>query len=269
MVIDGKQIASELLAEVKASLGGRTCIVRAVVVAPSPATESYLRIKTIRAEEAGMSLQVVRLDDNAKEEQVIDAIRAPGADAVIVQMPLPLTLNPVSVLAHIPRAKDADVLSMSAYEAFVSEAVEALIPPVAAAVAEILRRNNVNSFEGKKVVIIGKGKLVGQPVATWFRHQGVIPEIIDKDSSASLAVLLKGADIVVSGAGQAGLIVPEMLTPGVVLIDAGTSESNGALAGDIDPACAQIASVFTPVPGGVGPIAVAMLFKNTAQLGGV
>jgi methylenetetrahydrofolate dehydrogenase (NADP+)/methenyltetrahydrofolate cyclohydrolase len=132
-----------------------------------------------------------------------------------------------------------------------------------AAVKEVLERSNVMPA-GKTAVVVGKGWLVGEPVATWLSAQGAQVTSITREAG-DLSSLL-GADIIVSGAGSPGLIRPEHLSPGVTLIDAGTAESGGAIVGDADPACATVASVFTPVPGGVGPMAVACLFRNAAIL---
>ncbi len=253
MRIDGKAIAEEILKATKEKVAqlSRVPVVRAVTVSPNPATESYLRVKAAKASDAGMTLEVSRTESTT--ESVIKAIEAPGADAVIVQLPLPPEIDLDAVLSAIPASKDADVLCTGT-----------LIPPVAGAVAEILARAHVEA-KGKEAVVIGYGKLVGLPVEKWLRSQGADVRVVTRDSG-DIGELLRTADIVVSGAGSPGLVKPEMLRPGVVLIDAGTSESNGALVGDMDPGCEAVASVFTPVPGGVGPIAVACLFRNAAAL---
>ena len=114
-------------------------------------------------------------------------------------------------------------------------------------------------------MVVGKGFLVGAPVAAWLTGQGADVSVLTS-KSGDLAATLGNADIIISGAGSPHLIKPEMLKQGVVLIDAGTSESDGILAGDADPACADTCSLFTPVPGGVGPLAVACLFENAVTL---
>ena len=265
MIIDGRAIAGEMLASVRKDIEtrGQSVVVRAVVMQPSPATKSYLLIKQERARQAGMTLDVVTLADTATQTEVHEAITAEGADAVIVQLPLPPHIDTPQALSYIPLPNDADVLSPDAYSAFEKSEEDALLPPVVGAVAEILTRTATKVL-GKNVCVIGEGKLVGKPVATWFLAQGALISVITR-TQGNLA-LLKDADIIVSGAGQANLITPELLREGVVLIDAGTSESNGALSGDAHPLCSQVASVFTPVPGGVGPIAVACLFKNVERL---
>jgi len=266
MIVDGRTIASAILSEVSASIGGRTTIVRAVVVRPSPATQSYLRIKKSRAEEGGMTLEVVKLRDEATEEEIIEAVKAPGADAVIVQLPIPEHLNWQRVLNEIPLDKDADVLSDEAYARFMDNVPGALVPPVAAGIVEILARSGIE-VKGKKTTVVGKGKLVGLPTGTVLERMGAeVSFVVKETGEEEKLALLKEADMVISGAGAAHIIRPEMLKEGVVLVDAGTSGSGGGVAGDMHPDCAQKAALFTPVPGGVGPVAVSCLFKNTAHL---
>ena len=139
----------------------------------------------------------------------------------------------------------------------------ALLPPVVATIAEIFKRHAVE-LKGKQAVVVGSGFLVGQPAALWLGQQEASVAVLGR--GANFETALADADIVVSGAGSPGLIKPMMLKQGVMLIDAGTSESGGTLVGDADPACAPKCSVFTPVPGGVGPIAVAALFENAVTL---
>lgn len=265
MRVDGRKMASTILAEVRAALLGKTPVVRAVVVRPSPATMSYLAIKTQRAEEGGMRLEVVRVEEET-EAAVAAAVEAPGADAVIVQLPIPEELPLESLLARIPIHKDADVLSERAYARFDADVPGALVPPVAQGVWEILSRSGVD-VRGKNAVVVGRGQLVGKPCATLLERNGASVSVITRSTSEEeKRALLQAADIVVSGAGKAHLITPELVKGGVVLIDAGTSGQGGGVAGDIHPDCEAKASVFTPVPGGVGPVAVSCLFFNTARL---
>jgi len=264
MIVDGRTIASDILRDTARRVGrlGRTPTVRAITCAPSPATLSYLRIKERRAHEAGMELSVVTLPDTATEEDFIEAVLAPGADAVIVQLPLPEHLDTARIVDAIPAHLDADVLSAERYNAFLHAESEVL-PPVVLAVQEILERSDVSLYE-KRAVVVGSGKLVGRPVASWLVRQGA--EVLVVTNVEDSKDVLRDADIVVLGAGKPSLLKPDMIKEGVVLIDAGTSESGGQMVGDADPLCAQKSSVFTPVPGGVGPVAVACLFRNVATL---
>lgn len=167
-----------------------------------------------------------------------------------MQMPLPAQIDSPAVLKALPPALDVDAIT---------EQQSPVRAPVAEAVSEVLVRSGV-SAQGKVAVVLGAGKLVGAPVADLLRGLGAAVSVITRDAGSIDD--LKNADIVVLGAGDPGFVTPEMLKEGVVLIDAGTSEASGRLAGDADPKCAEVASVFTPVPGGIGPIAVAMIFKN-------
>jgi methylenetetrahydrofolate dehydrogenase (NADP+) / methenyltetrahydrofolate cyclohydrolase len=264
MTIDGRAIASEILKEVETSLSGRRPLVRIIVMQPSPATESYLRIKEARAYEAGIDIQLIRIENDGTTEDVIHKMGLEGADAIVVQLPLPEHVDTERILSIIPIEKDVDVLSSVAYKKFEDGEKGAFTPPVAGAVGEILKRGGVE-VSGKRAVVVGQGKLVGRPVLALLRRMGLDTVSIYKETPNPEAIL-READVIVSGAGQAHFITPEMIKKGVVLIDAGTSELSGALAGDFHPDCASVASVFTPVPGGVGPIAVAMLFKNVAHL---
>lgn len=265
MNIDGRAIASEILKETKERVArlGATPVVRAITCAPSPATLSYLRIKAARAAEAGMKLEVVELPEDTDEVTFIAQVTNSGADAVIVQLPLPAQLNSEAIVDAIPLLKDADVLSKAAYEEFVRGEGFFVLPPVVEATREVLERTGT-TIQGIRAVVVGQGKLVGQPVAEWLRSQGASVSIVNRGED--LNVVLKEADLIVSGAGSPGIITAGSIKKDVVLIDAGTSEQGGEMVGDASPECADIARVFTPVPGGMGPIAVACLFRNVVTL---
>ena len=267
MIIDGKKIATEILAKTRMRIStlGRTPVVLAITVAPNAATESYLKIKSARAHEAGMILAVARYPDSVTEEELIARIDSATEDAIIVQLPLPAALDAKRVLDAIPLKQDADVLGKLARDAFASGDANTCMPPVVGAVAHILTSASVDP-RGMRAVVVGEGWLVGNPVASWLRARGATVTVANQESESMLPEMLADADVVVSGAGHARLITNDMVKEGAILIDAGTSESGGQLVGDMDPRCAEVASVFTPVPGGVGPIAVACLFANVAWL---
>src|SRR3989344_3307853 len=237
MLVDGKKIAEDIIAVLGEFLRGKRLGI--VVGSQDSATDSFIKIKSRVA--ARLGVVVVRGEMN-------ELIKT--CDGIIVQLPIP---NSEALLAALPPKKDVDALSPTPL----------VRAPVAEAIKEVLRLHEVRP-RGKIAVVVGAGRLVGAPAAKLLRELGADVSIITQ-AHGSLEQL-KNADIVVLGAGEPGLIKPEMLKQGVVLIDAGTSEQGGKLAGDADPACAQVASVFTPVPGGIGPIAVAMIFKNLFDL---
>ncbi len=278
-------MAAEVLARAKAHATNlpHPPKVLAIVANETPATKSYLAIKAKRAADAGCVLEIQQFPESVSAEELRSAIAQSDADAIIVQLPLPEGIDAKEVCDAIPAAKDADVLSSAARAVFESGGLRNphLLPPVVGAVREILEYGRVD-IAGKSAVVIGRGFLVGAPVAAWLTQQGADVTVLNSKSDMSAA--LRTADIIVSGAGSPHFIKPGMLKEaktarcsspdaspdeafrGAVLIDAGTSESNGALAGDADPACADKCSLFTPVPGGVGPLAVAKLFENAVAL---
>lgn len=285
MIVDGKKLAADILARTKARAAAlpRPPRITAVFANETAATRSYLRIKEARAPDAGCVLEAVRVGTTdagprALSAELADAVSraARGADAVIVQLPLPAAADPREVCDAIPPEKDADVLSTAARaRCEQAEGAEScLLPPVVGAVLEILKTGGVDP-RGKRAAVVGRGFLVGAPVAAWLRQQGADVRLVDMETPrAEFAAALRAADIIVSGAGSAHLIKPEMITDGVVLIDAGTSIAPSAshhtnsvgVVGDADPSCAGRCSLFTPVPGGVGPVAVAKLFENAVIL---
>ena len=266
MILDGRSLAAEVLARTKARSVLLDHAPRVLVLSANetPATLSYLKIKEKRASDAGCVLERKRFPEDAPTEELVAAIRNSTADVVLVQLPLSSDRIARDVCDAIPLEKDADVLSAAAREKFEKGESGALLPPVVAAVREIFEHHNI-IVEGKRAVVIGAGFLVGGPCATWLRQQGAVVECVTSDSG-NVHEALATADILISGAGSPHLIQPAMLQQGVVLIDAGTSESNGEIVGDADPACAEKCSLFTPVPGGMGPLAVACLFENVVTL---
>ncbi len=262
-VPDGREIAEEiydsLIKEWPDKLRSRT-VLGIVVVGEHPVIESFVRIKTRSAERLGVRIERMRLPANATTEEVQGAILALAehSHGIIVQLPLPAGIFADAVLRSVPKEKDVDAINPAT-----PESERLVLSPVALALAEIFRRGGVR-IPGARAVVVGAGRLVGAPSASLLRREGAHVSVFTL-TEGSLDDL-KEADIVVLGAGKPGLVRPEHLKEGVVLIDAGASEEGGVIRGDADPACAAKASLFTPVPGGIGPIAVAMIFKNLREL---
>lgn len=258
-LIDGKQIAADLYAELRPFFSAHRATLGIIVVGNNPVIESFVRIKTKAAEGLGIKMRRVDLPQDASTAGVIEALHALGGecDALIVQLPLPPQVDVNAVLCDIPPSQDVDALNLRHSNEHPVEA------PVALAVMEILRRSGVDP-KGKRTVVVGAGMLVGAPSAVALRKAGanVSKFTLEEGSITDL----KEADIVVSGAGRPGLILPEDLKAGAVVIDAGASEQSGKVVGDVDSRCIDVASVLTPVPGGVGPVAVAMIFRNLRVL---
>ena len=259
MVIDGKAIAENIYKDLAGFFAGRNAKLGLLVVGVDAVIGSFVRIKTRGAQRLGIECVRIDLPADATTADVIDRTRklAGETDAIIVQLPLPAQVDTNAVLSSIPPNKDVDALNpRHSHERFVEA-------PVALAVVEILHHSKV-AIAGKRAVVVGAGRLVGAPSAHLLKSLGATVSMFTLQEG-SIADL-KDADIVVSGAGNPSFIKPEHLKRGVALIDAGASEQAGKIKGDADPACAEIASVFSPVPGGVGPVAVAMIFRNLKAL---
>lgn len=258
MIIEGRTIAESVYAR----LPKKALKLGIIVGEASPVIDSFVKIKQRAAERLGVELVREELAADAATTDAVAAVIALAAktDGIIVQLPLPQRINVEEVLAAIPPEKDVDGISSSPI----------VRPPVAEAVKEILEFAHVD-VKGKKAIVVGSGRLVGKPCASLLTELGASVTVLTHGDSMDA---LKDADIVVLGAGETGLVQPKHLKDGVVLIDAGTSDSPAGeggsasrrIAGDADPACAEKAFVFTPVPGGVGPVAVAMIFKNLFEL---
>jgi methylenetetrahydrofolate dehydrogenase (NADP+)/methenyltetrahydrofolate cyclohydrolase len=249
MIVDGRKIAEEILKALRQE--GRSDLILGVVMnTDDAASESFVKIKERAAEKVGVTLK------RFSPDQISEALEC---DGMIVQLPIE---NADELLAKIPPEKDVDALGHP------PAGGPKVLAPVAAAVKEVLERSGIvkeNKISPElQAVVVGAGRLVGKPCAKLLGDLGAQVSVVTLEQG-SLSDL-KDADIIVSGAGSPHLIKPEMLKQNVVLIDAGMSELNGSLAGDADPTCAEVASIFTPTPGGIGPIAVAMIYKNLFAL---
>jgi methylenetetrahydrofolate dehydrogenase (NADP+)/methenyltetrahydrofolate cyclohydrolase len=259
MLVDGKAIANRIYDAIREDIRllGRAPRLGILTCAPNFETEKYLAIKQKKASEVGIETSVVRLTSLVTEEELLRALAEliRTSDGVVVQLPLPTHLDTERILREIPSSHDVDALNPSTTEMF---------SPVVGAMIEIIRVYEIPLFE-KHVVVIGSGRLVGLPAARWFSEQGASVSVVTKDT-LDIPYYTKNADIIVAGAGVPGNLTPDMVKEGVVILDAGTSEDGGVLVGDADPACAEKASIFTPVPGGIGPITIAALLRNVVKL---
>ena len=262
MILNGRSIAEELYAELaeRREKIGKEIRLGIVVVGINPVIEQFVRIKSRAAERLRVAVERTDLGSDVSTADVVDAIRqlAPSVDALIVQLPLPKAIDTNAALSEIPPEKDVDAINPNH-----SDERAPLIAPVALAVVEMLRRGGVEP-KGKRVVVVGAGRLVGAPSAALLKEMGARVSMFTLQEG--LIDDLKDADIIVCGAGKPAFIKPEHVKDGVVLIDAGASEQGGVVRGDADPSVAEKASVFSTVPGGVGPVAVAMIFRNLFDL---
>lgn len=260
MIVDGRSIAKGICDDLHSQVSLMANTPRMVVLtcAPNFETKRFMHIKRKKAEEVGIDLTVTELPADITESDCILAIKdaAKDCDGIVVQLPFPEHIDRNVLVDAIPSTHDVD--------AFLLLDDEEILPPVVGAIEEILRTHAIE-INGRNVAIIGQGRLVGKPAAAWFAKKGAIVRTLTIDSK-NLSRVTGEADIIVLGAGSPGLLKPDMIREGVIILDAGTSEEGGELKGDADQECSEKASLFTPVPGGIGPITIAVLLRNLVTL---
>ena len=262
--ISGKEISQNLIRKLKAKKPP-TKFMAAILVGNDPTSLSFLRQKEKVAKELGVDFRLYKLEGNLTNDDLrkeVGSISKLGkVGGVIVQLPLPPTVNKYYVSNAIPREKDVDVLGERALGAFYNDRNEVL-PPAVGVVEEILRTTNYE-LQTKKVAVIGLGKLVGKPISVWLTCKCAELHLLDRESDLKI---LSDVDLIISGVGKAGLVNPKMLKKNAAVIDFGYYYfPDGRLSGDFTPLPARELdklAFYTPTPGGTGPILVAKLFQN-------
>ncbi|MDP4001071.1 MAG: bifunctional 5,10-methylenetetrahydrofolate dehydrogenase/5,10-methenyltetrahydrofolate cyclohydrolase [bacterium] len=230
-----------------------------ILVGSDPVSLSFVKLKGEKAEEIGLRFQLIQLPENSTTDQLLETILGLEKDrnlsGLVVQLPLPKHIDQKKVLSSIKSNVDADCLSGQTV----------LVPPTAGAILTILDSLELE-LEAKTILVVGRGELVGRPVKDLLERRGLNVVVADKTTN-DLAGLTLSADVIITGAGQPGLIRGEMVKKGVILIDAGTADQSGSIVGDIETASVlETASFLSPTPGGVGPVTVAKLLENVVKL---
>ncbi|MFA5936911.1 MAG: bifunctional 5,10-methylenetetrahydrofolate dehydrogenase/5,10-methenyltetrahydrofolate cyclohydrolase [Candidatus Paceibacterota bacterium] len=269
-IIDGKKIRDEILADVRQEVASLsfTPIFCDVLVGEDKASIQYVQMKKKTAESIGINFHNANFPITTTTEELIEEIKKinkiPNMCGIIIQLPLPENIDRRKILDAIDPQLDVDCLGAIASEKFYSGST-ALGFPTALACMKLLDSTQI-SLKDKKTVILGQGDLVGKPVTALLKFQGLNPITI-RSKTENKEELIKQADIIISGMGKGKYITGNMIKNGAVLIDAGTSESNSGIVGDIDfELVKDVASFISPVPGGVGPVTVAMLFNNVLNI---
>ncbi len=264
-LISGVQIADAIYADIQLKMRHSTQKVhlRGVIVGNDVASLAYQNIKESACQRCGFTYSRAVFAANVNQNQLINDLEAMCADpeitGVIVQLPLPAHLNQNAVLASIDQSKDVD-----AFDYILGNRITNVRPPAPRAMLKLFESTN-QSMVGKKVVIVGHGFLVGQPLNVMLEERGIKAEIVDSATSDAQDII-KSADVIFSGVGQANMITPDMIKTGVIIIDAGYSRVDGVTYGDADPACLNKCSFMTPAIGGVGPLTVTVLMQNAFEL---
>ena len=270
MVIDGKQLASEIIEELKKEREAIPKKIRlaVVLVGDNPASLSFIKQKEKIAQELNIDFRLYQYPETIKTKElrkkVSEICRVTFNRGVVVQLPLPASINSQVVLNAILTLKDPDILSEKNLGGFYVNRL-IVLPPVIEAIKFLLKKYQI-PIEGKIVLLIGRGQLVGKPAALWFINQRATV-IVANSKTQNLMNFTKSADVIVSSAGVPNLITGDLVKEGVVIFDSAVVSEAGKLKGDGDfDSLKDKAALLTPVPGGLGPLTVAFLFKNLLEL---
>lgn len=281
-VLDGRATAAVIKSELKervavlASSGVKPGL-GTVLVGDDPGSKWYVAGKHRDCADIGIASVRRELSSDATQAQVekaVDELNAdPGTTSYIVQLPLPAHINTNAVLERIDPAKDADGLhpmNLGRMLLGVNETITSALPCTPLAVIELVQRYGI-SWEGKNVVIVGRGVTVGRaigPLLTLRKYNATVT--LTHTGTVDLEGHVRRADIVVAAAGVAGIIRADMITPGAIVLDVGVSRrmdgEKSRIVGDVDPGVAEVAGWVSPNPGGVGPMTRAMLLNNVVEL---
>lgn len=271
-LINGKEIAAEVRAELTAECAafiakhGYAPGLAVVIVGEDPASQIYVRNKARACEEVGFYSEVHRLPAETEQAELNDLIDRLNADrrihGILVQLPLPAHLDAEAVTLRIDPRKDVDAFHpFNVGRILLGDPI--FLPCTPAGVMELLKRSGIDPA-GKRCVVIGRSNIVGKPMAMLLlAANGTVT--ICHSRTVGLAAVTREADILVSAVGRAGFVTADMVKSGAVVIDVGMNrDANGKLVGDVDfPSVAPLCSFITPVPGGVGPMTITMLLRNT------
>lgn len=271
--IDGKALAQRVRAQVaervqKLKEQGITPGLTVVLVGEDPASQVYVRNKALACEQAGMNSDVIRLPAQTTQAELLDLIDKLNNDTavhgILVQLPLPAHLDEHAVIEAIAATKDVDGFHIS-NAGLLLTGKPLFRPCTPYGVMKMLEDEGVN-LRGAEAVVVGASNIVGKPMALMLQAEGATVTICNSKTK-DLAAHTRRADVLVVAVGRPNMITGDMIKPGAVVIDVGINRlDNGKLAGDVDYESAQaVASAITPVPGGVGPMTIAMLLVNTTE----
>lgn len=270
ITIDGRKIKDEILNELKTKVEVLPFppIFCDILVGDDPVSASYVRIKGRAAESIGIKFKTVNFPLNVTTEEIINEIenlnRVPLMCGIIVQLPLPSHIDTQTVLDAINPKLDVDCLGSINSRDFYEDKGSTSYPTALACI-KLLDSLNLDLKE-KNIVVLGQGKLVGLPV-THILESRLLPVRVVHSQTENSSEIILNADIIISAIGNGGFLTGSMIKDSVVIIDAGTSEENGSVVGDVDIESVESkVSYITPTPGGVGPVTVAMLLENVYQV---
>jgi methylenetetrahydrofolate dehydrogenase (NADP+) / methenyltetrahydrofolate cyclohydrolase len=267
-IMDGRALAEQIRAEVAEevrTLGG-TVGIATVLVGDDPASDLYIRNKHRAAREAGLDARDHRLPKDASEDDVLGLVAElnadDGIDGILVQLPLPSGIDQNRVIRAVEPIKDVDGFHpFNAGQLYLGEPTHVSATPLG--ILALLDEYDV-ALEGANAVVIGRSAIVGKPVAHLLLQRNATVTVCHS-RTADLAEQARRADVLVVAIGRPGVVGADAVKEGAAVVDVGINRTDDGIVGDVDPAAAARAGLITPVPGGVGPMTIAMLLRSTAR----
>ncbi len=273
-ILDGKKLSQKILTTLKNEIEKKESSsklkLRLVVIqiGKNPISEIFIRQKEKKAKEIGIDFKLYKFDKSISFEKLKSEIgkivKSPFNSGIVIQLPLPKKFDCQEILNFIPLEKDIDILSEKAKINFYF-GNSRIQPPVLEAIIHFFKKYKIN-IKGKYIVVLGMGRLVGQPFISWLVREKATFSAVEK-FFPDISFFTKKADILISGIGKPEIIKAGMIKKGAVLIDAGASFIRGKIKGDVDfKTVSKKAGLFAPATGGIGPLTVAFLLKNIVEL---
>ena len=274
MIIDGKKCSEEILENLKKEVSeykekiGKIPGLAVIILGDNPASKIYVRSKIRACEKVGIYSKEIVLSDKISEAELIKEIEKLNSDkdinGILVQLPLPEHINEKKICDAISIRKDVDGFKPESLGKIVLGDEDGFISCTPQGIIYLIDQLNMD-LNGKNAVVVGRSNIVGKPTASLLINKGATTTVCNSKTK-DLTGILKRADIIVVAVGKAGFLKKDMVKEGAVVIDVGINREGGKICGDVDfEGVSQIASHITPVPGGVGPMTIAMLLKNTVK----
>jgi len=272
-ILSGKEVAQDIRADIAKDVDrlkekGVVPALTVVLVGEDPASQSYVTGKMRACEEVGMRSEVIRMPDSITQQELLDTVERlnqnPNVHGILVQLPLPPQIEEKAVIETIDPRKDVDGFHpINIGKLMIGD--DTFVSCTPAGIIELIKRTGT-SLKGKRVVVVGRSNIVGKPVSLLLLQEHATVTICHSHTQ-DLASITKQADVLIVAVGRAGLIGKEHVSPGTVVIDVGVNRNEaGKLVGDVRfDEVVDHAGWITPVPGGVGPLTITMLLKNTMK----
>lgn len=271
-ILDGRHVSSEILTRIKdetSKLQKKPCLA-VILVGNNPSSEIYVKTKEKRCLECGFDSKVIRLAGKTEKSELLDVIEKLNSDdkvnGILLQLPLPGHLNAMDFIEKISPEKDVDGFHPVNIGKLSAGGEPYSYPCTPFGVISLLKYYNIK-LEGKRVLVIGRSNIVGKPLGMLLLRENATV-IMAHSKTKNLAELSNISDVVISAVGRVGLVTSDMIKDGAVVVDVGISRGeDGKILGDVDFSCVKNkAGYITPVPGGVGPMTIAVLMENTLKL---